>query len=135
MFFVVVFVCTFIVVVFLYIILNLIHKWMQNIHWQTRLSKTMRLPIRLCGKNRSRCPLMFIRRWLFKPILALNCRLQIELKDPNRKKYDIHEEYIFIECVPYFPIVSLVIIGQINEFTPFTETGNYQLFPHKMSMF
>ena len=38
----------------------------------------------------------------------------------------------FIEFLLFFPIVSMLIIGQVNEFTPFTETGNFRLFPPPM---
>ena len=32
----------------------------------------------------------------------------------------------------FSPTVSMLIIGQVNEFTPFTETGNFRLFPPPM---
>ena len=37
-----------------------------------------------------------------------------------------------IEFLLFFSIVSMLIIGQVNEFTPFTETGNFRLFPPPM---
>ena len=37
-----------------------------------------------------------------------------------------------IEFLLFSPIVSMLIIGQVNEFTPFTETGNFRLFPPPM---
>ena len=37
-----------------------------------------------------------------------------------------------IEYLFFPPIVSMLIIGQVNEFTPFKETGNIRLFPPPM---
>ena len=37
-----------------------------------------------------------------------------------------------IEFLLFSPIVSMLIIGQVNEFTPFMETGNFRLFPPPM---
>ena len=38
----------------------------------------------------------------------------------------------YIEFLLGSPIASMLIIGQVNEFKPFTETGNFRLFPPPM---
>ena len=42
-------------------------------------------------------------------------------------KKTFYKEYFL-----FSPIVPMLIIGQVNKFTPFTETGNLRLFPPPM---